>query len=387
MPYRLDNSITTADIEATSASAGLNSLRQEVASKLAQLVVGQQLNGEVLSRQKDGSFNVQVANLSVRMQLPEGVHEGDSVSLRLISTDPRPTFALESRQQSVENFITEQTYTPGKKTLSDFSASPQPRLEETNKLVSAKAILQATTGPLAPDSGIHTDSSVTTLSNASKLIGTILQADNDNAESSAIVGKTAILNTQSDLNNIEKTAVLLEKKISQSGLFYESHLAEWIDGKKNISDLKTEPQSVLSALSQNVSGEENSLISGNKEIIQLIQQQLRTLEDQSIRWQGELFPGQYIKWEIKREKPSEQTKGSLPEDNIHWQSTVKFDLPSLGVVSATFNFHANHLSLSINAEKEDTVNTLRTYAGQLSSSLSSLDTILDSLSVRKDDSK
>jgi hypothetical protein len=49
-----------------------------------------------------------------------------------------------------------------------------------------------------------------------------------------------------------------------------------MDGKKNLSDLKTEPQSVLSALSQNIVGGESSLISGNKEFIQLIQQQLRT---------------------------------------------------------------------------------------------------------------
>jgi hypothetical protein len=75
MPYRLDNSITTADIEAASASSGLHSLKQEVASKLAQLVVGQQLKGEILTRQKDGSFTVRVANFSVRMQLPEGVKE------------------------------------------------------------------------------------------------------------------------------------------------------------------------------------------------------------------------------------------------------------------------------------------------------------------------
>lgn len=387
MPYRLDNSITTADIEAASASSGLHSLKQEVASKLAQLVVGQQLKGEILTRQKDGSFTVRVANFSVRMQLPEGVKEGDSVSLRLISTDPKPTFALESKSQIPESFIAGQTYTPGKKTLSDFSASPQARLEDAGKLAQIKTIPQSTSALPHLEAGIQSDSSVTFLSTASKLIGTILQSGDASTESNAIVGKTAILNSQADLNSIEKTAVLLEKKISQSGLFYESHLAEWVDGKKNLSDLRTEPQAVLSTLSQNIVSGESSLTSGNKELIQLIQQQLRTLENQSLRWQGELFPGQYMKWEIKRDKPSHQTSEFSPDDNHYWQSTVKFDLPSLGTVSATFNFRANHLSLNINAENEETVSALKTHAGQLSSSLSSLDTILDSLSVRKNDSK
>lgn len=387
MPYRLDNSITTADIEAASASSGLNSLRQEVASKLAQLVVGQQLKGEILNRQKDGSFNVRVANFSVRMQLPEGVKEGDSVSLRLISTDPRPTFALESKPQIQDRFIAEQTYTPGKKTLPDFSTPIQTKLEDTSKLASAKTILQSTPAQFNLENGIHSDSSVTLLSTASKLIGTILQSGDDSTEGNAIIGKTAILNSQADLNSIEKTAVLLEKKISQSGLFYESHLAEWVDGKMKLSDLQREPQSALSALTQNISGGESNLISGNKELIQLIQQQLRTLENQSLHWQGELFPGQYIQWEIKRDKPSHQTTDFSPDDNNYWQSTVKFDLPSLGVVSATFNFRANHLSLNINAEKEETVKTLKANTGQLSSALSSLDTILDNLSVRQNDSK
>lgn len=387
MPYRLDNSITTADIEAASASSGLHSLKQEVASKLAQLVVGQQLKGEVLSKQKDGSFNVRVANVNVRMQLPEGVNEGDSVALRLIATDPRPTFAIESRLQAQDMFIAEQTYTPGKKTISDFSTSSQTKLEDSSKLASTKAILQSTPSALPLETIAHSDSSVTFLSTASKLIGTILQSGDASTESNAIVGKTAILHSQADLNSIEKTAVLLEKKISQSGLFYESHLAEWVDGKKNLSDLRTEPQAVLSALSQNIVSGESSLISGNKELIQLIQQQLRTLENQSLRWQGELFPGQYMKWEIKRDKPSHQTSEFSSDDNNYWQSTVKFDLPSLGTVSATFNFRANHLSLNINAENEDTLSALKTHAGQLSSALSSLDTILDSLSVRKNDSK
>jgi len=387
MPYRLDNSITTADIEAASASSGLHSLKQEVASKLAQLVVGQQLKGEVLNRQKDGSFTVRVANFSVRMQLPEGVKEGDSVSLRLISTDPKPTFALESKPQIPESFIAGQTYTPSKKTLSDFSSSPQARLEDTSKLAQIKTLPQPTPTLSSLEAGIQSDSSVTFLSTASKLIGTILQLEDTSTENNSIVGKTAILNTQSDLNDIQKTATLLEKKISQSGLFYESHLAEWVDGKKKLSDLRTEPQAVLSTLSQNIVSGESNLISGNKELIQLIQQQLRTLENQSLHWQGELFPGQYMKWEIKRDKPPHQTSGFSPDDNNYWQSTVKFDLPSLGTVSATFNFRANHLSLNINAENEDTVNALKTHAGQLSSALSSLDTTLDNLSVRKNDSK
>jgi hypothetical protein len=130
--------------------------------------------------------------------------------LRLISTDPKPTFALESKSQIPESFIAGQTYTPGKKTLSDFSASPQARLEDAGKLAQIKTIPQSTSAlPIWRRHSIGQQRYF--LSTASKLIGTILQSGDSSTESNAIVGKTAILNSQADLNSIEKTAVLLEK--------------------------------------------------------------------------------------------------------------------------------------------------------------------------------
>jgi hypothetical protein len=130
--------------------------------------------------------------------------------LRLISTDPKPTFALESKSQIPESFIAGQTYTPGKKTLSDFSASPQARLEDAGKLAQIKTIPNPRQP--SPSGGRHSIGQQRYfLSTASKLIGTILQSGDSSTESNAIVGKTAILNSQADLNSIEKTAVLLEK--------------------------------------------------------------------------------------------------------------------------------------------------------------------------------
>jgi hypothetical protein len=199
--------------------------------------------------------------------------------LRLISTDPKPTFALESKSQIPESFIAGQTYTPGKKTLSDFSASPQARLEDAGKLAQIKTI----PNPRQPS---HLEAAFNRiaallLSTASKLIGTILQSGDDSTESNAIVGKTAILNSQADLNSIEKTAVLLEKNQPEWPVLRISprRMGGW---EKELSDLRTEPQAVLSALSQNIVSGESSLTSGNKELIQLIQQQLRTLENQSL---------------------------------------------------------------------------------------------------------
>jgi hypothetical protein len=82
--------------------------------------------------------------------------------LRLISTDPKPTFALESKQQIPESFITEQTYTPGKKRYLIFQLHPSQDWKMRASF--CKNNPPSTTGPLVLDSGIHTDSSVTTLS-------------------------------------------------------------------------------------------------------------------------------------------------------------------------------------------------------------------------------
>ncbi|MBI1771692.1 MAG: hypothetical protein HYR68_05000 [Burkholderiales bacterium] len=96
MATRLDIlSKPVANIEAPTAALSIIETRQDITPKLAQLVTGQLLKGEILSKLMDGSFTVRVAGITAKMMLPEGSKTGDQIPLRLIATEPRPTFLLE----------------------------------------------------------------------------------------------------------------------------------------------------------------------------------------------------------------------------------------------------------------------------------------------------
>ncbi len=55
----------------------------------------------------------------------------------------------------------------------------------------------------------------------------------------------------------EKIAAALQQQITHSGLFYESHLGEWVEGKRGLESLRLEPQSQFTrpAVEQRVAGE------------------------------------------------------------------------------------------------------------------------------------
>src|SRR5690606_30114172 len=80
--------------------------------------------------------------------------------------------------------------------------------------------------------------------------------------------------------------------------------------------------------------------------VKLLHLQLDALEQRRIVWQGELFPGQPLEWEISDETP--QHDGKQPEAQTSWQSTVRFSLPALGAISATIRLYGEHVQVQVN---------------------------------------
>ncbi len=123
-------------------------------------------------------------------------------------------------------------------------------------------------------------------------------------------------------------------------------------------------------------------ISGN-EGVKLISLQLDTLEQRRIMWQGELFPGQPLEWEISDDTPEQKPDQSEPEKS--WNSTVRFTLPSMGSVSATIRLTGDHVQVQVNTNNEGTASTLRNHGKLLADALDSAGTTLDSLLIKRAD--
>jgi hypothetical protein len=115
--------------------------------------------------------------------------------------------------------------------------------------------------------------------------------------------------------------------------------------------------------------------------VQIINQQLHALETRQLTWSGELWPGQQMDWEIKEETARPQH--SQEQEKI-WYSTVHFDLPHLGKVSANIRLTGGHLSMQIAAKDDSVVQMLRLNGTQLSDALATAGATLDTLLVKRD---
>ena len=68
------------------------------------------------------------------------------------------------------------------------------------------------------------------------------------------------------------------------------------------------------------------------ELRPLVQQQLDALATQTFAWQGQVWPGQDMLWEIGSDLDGQRDADGA--EARHWQTRLKLDLPSLGPIDA-----------------------------------------------------
>ncbi len=366
--------------------------RQEVYHRLNQIALGQQVPAKVMERLTDGTFLVRLANTSAKMSLPVGTKVGDDLAMTLLERQPRPTFLLGAAADA------------------------------------------------------HSGDAPANLSSAARLIDRLLQSAQQNGSSAALVGRVPVL--PSPAAGSPQVAAALQDAVDVSGLFYESHLAQWAAGSRSLAALLREPQArqatgasnmadpsqtesaLLRHLVQQWTGSGRSLTdlmaelqarTGNflkpgadaltqqqaaeahlsrlmQEVMQkstadpmaqnlnspssqLINAQLNALETQRFMWQGELWPGQKMEWEVSRNAPD--GKSAQPEQQS-WQSAVKFELPSLGQVSATIHLVGERVSILVRTASPESASVLRAHGGELAEALAAAGSPLEALIVNQD---
>lgn len=324
-----NNSINIRAIVPVDASAAIGDAKQTAFERALLGLLGKQLQGEAVSRLDDGSFLVRIAGTAVRMHLPLNVQVGDMLDLTLLTTTPRPTFQL----------------------------------------------------------GTGQNDATTSLSSASKLISSLLQAAPQD-QASTVVGSKAPIMTSPALDPEHVTAAL-QHTLAFSGMFYEAHIVEWADGVRTLPDLMQEPQAKAAEqlLHASQSGTDTTKLSAaiNTELAQLVNQQLDALDYQRIVWRGEVWPGQAMEWEIQEDSSDQSNKDNTDPQEKSWQSTVRFDLPMLGTVMATMHLTGDQLQIQVNANKESTAAYLKTSGQALATALEAAGIPLVSLSVKRNE--
>lgn len=430
-----------ANIEPASASAAVGDVRQELSPKLAKLVIGQQLRGEIISKLTDGSFTVKVAGFTAKMILPKEFVQGDSVPLRLISVQPRPTFLLDHQSEEAPvtnaetngsrsedsseltpNTVSAKSARPGT-VINERSAPAQNLLEqdvvvhlsEGNNKASAGAAQQNQVAdpPLTPNSHLtrtytetaqvatpakladvktnpasqtselatndKSSSAPTSFSQTAKVINQVLKSYAQGPEAAVIKSSHPVLEQAPQLTHTTELASRLQQQIERSGLFFESHLAQWAEGKLSLQELKQEPQIQL----QNLTEAAASSASGSNttdQLNQLLNSQLQVLDQPKVIWHGELIPGQKMEWQIQKEQ-ARQTHTQAEEQQV-WYSSVRFELPHLGPIEARLQLNGNQLGLNLISSDPETLELLKEKLTLLSDNLQSSGTDLTSFNAK-----
>ena len=320
---------------------------QKVADVLSNLVPGQRVLAEILALLPNGNYRAIVGQRDITLALPFSAKAGDTIELEVAESDGKLTLA----------FVTNR---------SDATA--------------AKA---------------GQESVPTTLSSAGKLIGNLMngiEGEGKRAPAAPLNGNQALV--ESMPKNAADLVPLLKQALTQSGMFYEAHQARWVAGQLPTEALRQEPQSKFSpapipvpvnvvpegnnedaakadfatatrlttaqpdytsqsatrqeqsssALSRNEQSAQATL--GNsqpgspipRELTALVQQQLDGLANQNFAWQGQVWPGQKMWWEIGEN--SGDARNLAGEPIAQWQTRVKLSLPMLGGIDAVLHLRA-----------------------------------------------
>jgi hypothetical protein len=180
--------------------------------------------------------------------------------------------------------------------------------------------------------------------------------------------------------------------MSQSGLFYESHQAQWIAGRRSLEKLSQEPQSRLSSTastSATSSTTPNTPTAGwtisadtpaHPQSMTLVQQQLNLLETGQLSWRGEIWPGQSMDWEIT-DHPS---TGDEPDETPRWQTRLRINLPELGEIVANIGLDTGGVKVSISATDDKALSRMQSQRLPLAESLSAAGLTVLGVEVRRE---
>jgi hypothetical protein len=337
-------------------------VRPSTGDKLSQLTVGQKIQAQVLARLTDQSFLVDVADSNVRIALPAETKVGDKLQLSFISLLPRPTFLLESQESGISP-------TQIKAQL----ATPSQIDEEVGNAVTQNLLADKT----------YTDTP-TTFSATAKLITQFLQQGRPAINLGDLIQLKPIAQSPDEIAKPEQLALQLQTAIKSSGLFYESHITQWLNKKLSLSALQTEPQAQLNPASTSDLAAENSDKNTDKlsALAQLVKQQLDTLDQQTIHWHGEILPNVPFQWHISRQTKQSASPYIDTTPDQSWQTTVKFELPHLGEIKAVIHLKNAQLQFSVEGVSEEVAQVLRNNVLQLNDALSSAGAQLTGFKVK-----
>lgn len=339
-----------------------------VPADLPQLQKGQTFTAQIREALPDNTYRALVAGRQLTLQLPEGAKAGDELELVVVDRSGKVVIARQAEGGNAHN-------------PSTGNAAPYPfaRFSATARLISQ---LLPAEGEAAPPALLNR--------------GQPLMAQPPVAQNAA-----ALL------------APALGKAVAYSGLFYESHQAQWVNGKRTLEQLLQEPQgrhvappalpqvakigtggttpgtaSEPTTAANTGTTRETAPPSAAPPVRQipddlrpLVQQQLEAAASHRVFWHGEAWPRQALDWEIEWEGERASEGG---EEDSRWRTALSLAMPRLGQVIANLQLTARGVDVTLAASSARSADDLRAAAPALADALARAGVPLLGFTVKAD---
>ena len=181
-------------------------------------------------------------------------------------------------------------------------------------------------------------------------------------------------------------AAALRDAISQSGLFYESHLEQWSNGALPLEALKQEPQAALPPVLNFTPSESMSPPAGQAQptvanepmawLQQNLVQQLGVLNNPALAWSGQVWPGQSVTVQTSRDSARSIA------DESPWLTRLSLDMPRLGKVDIVISLDSRGVELDVRGETAGGLNAMQARQADLGRQLADTGCILRRMQIR-----
>jgi len=215
---------------------------------------------------------------------------------------------------------------------------------------------------------------------------------------------------------VAELALALRTALVRSGLFYESHLANWVVGLDSLESLMQEPQNRLAATDTARAATSASALLEAREpdgpkpanpmqtlldageatgpksanpMHTLLSQQLQVLESPQFIWRGEVWPGQELEWLLRQETdPAQDHSSTTGTDgsSTGWESRLKLTLPQLGTLTVHIKLDPQQaFSIRMVPEQAGIEPLLQQNRGRLIEQMAASGCTLQAFTVKHDD--
>ncbi len=332
----------------------------------AQFKPGQQYDGQVLGNLLNGRSLVKVGKETLDMPLPGGAKSGDTVRLTFLHAVPRPTFSV--AQTAAAQPVRLSDSASQVSALVRYAQSPVSR-------VAASAAVSAAQRPIVPNANLMLSANNIPANLgaavASRVAIPVMAVGGGQAIDglrSALASNTNLATqgvTEAPLLNAQVLPQRLRQVVSESGMFYESHLARWAKGGMSADHLLREPQSRLSRQDLPQAGVPE-LKGMSDEAARLAGRQLVMLDGGPFVWQGQAWPGQGLEWRVEEEAGG----GEGPDGEANaWRTELRLTLPRLGEVRAGLRLSAAGIEINLDTTSPETLELIQVRLHELAERL------------------